>query len=224
MTSQASEADQVAHYFDTHAVDFDSIYEDASKGALRRLRDRLSRGTVIKRLDYVMAFARREQPATVLDVGCGAGRFDLPLAGRGAHVTGLDFAEEMIALATQRAQAAGLGERCTFLATDYLSWKAPAPFDLTLACGVFDYVSDPKPLMEKMPKDTAGTLILSFPKKWHPLVPLRAWRLKREGCPVFFYTRRQVEVLADRYLGGFQIESFGRDYLLSGRPVPPRAA
>jgi len=217
MPSQGSESDRVAHYFDKHAADFDSIYEESGKRVIRDLRDRLSRGTVLRRLEHVRALAAREQPSSVLDVGCGGGRFSIPLAMAGARVTGLDFAPEMIAMADRRAEEVGVGERCTFLAKDYLDWTAPEPFDLSLACGVADYVSDPGLLIEKMAADTRGTAIVSFPNKWHPLVPPRKIRLAMEGCPVFFYTRRQVEDLGRRYLEEFTVTTLGRDFMLIGR-------
>ncbi|MEX0990921.1 MAG: methyltransferase domain-containing protein [Actinomycetota bacterium] len=217
MPSRGSESEQVAHYFETHAADFDSIYEERGKGAVRDLRDRLSRGTVVKRLDHVRELASGLKPDRVLDVGCGGGRFSIPLAMAGSHVTGLDFAPEMIAMADRRANEVGAGERCTFLAEDYMGWTAPEPFGMSIACGVVDYVSDPGPLIEKMAADTRGTVIVSFPKRWHPLVPLRKVRLSMEGCPVFFYGRAQVEELGRRHLTEFTVSTLGRDYMLIGR-------
>ena len=216
-----AESKQVAQYFETHADDFDSIYEEKDKGAIRALRDRLSRGTVVQRLECVRAMAAKDRPERVLDVGCGAGRFAIPLAMAGSEVVGLDFAHEMIAIADRRAGEQGAADRCTFLAEDFLDWQAPEPFDLTIATGVLDYVSDPHPLMTKMAADTRGKVLVSFPKKWHPLVPLRKIRLSMEGCPVFFYTKADVQALGERYLkGGFTIEPLGRDYLLIGRSQP----
>lgn len=218
MPSQDSESKQVANYFETHAADFDSIYEEQDKGTVRQWRDKLSRGTVIQRLELAKAMAARDKPARVLDVGCGAGRFSIPLAALGSDVTGLDFAPEMVTMADAAAAEAGVGDKTTFLSTDYLTWDAKEKFDLTFACGVFDYVSDPKPLMQKMTKDTRGQLFLSFPKKVHVLVPLRKVRLTMEGCPVFFYTRADVQALADEFMADFTITSLGRDYMLIGSP------
>jgi len=44
----------------------------------------------------------------VLDMGCGTGRFTVPLAQRGAQVTGLDLSEAMLAVAASKLDEAGL--------------------------------------------------------------------------------------------------------------------
>src|SRR5687768_10407436 len=97
--SSTSDHDRVSRYFHEHAEDFDSIYDDAKKSPVRRLRDNLSRGTVVQRLEFVKARAWEWKPTTALDVGCGAGRFALALAAGGTNVVGLDFAEDMVKLA-----------------------------------------------------------------------------------------------------------------------------
>jgi len=44
----------------------------------------------------------------VLDMGCGTGRFTVPLAQRGAQVTGLDLSEAMLAVASSKLDERGL--------------------------------------------------------------------------------------------------------------------
>jgi ubiquinone/menaquinone biosynthesis C-methylase UbiE len=210
---------RVAGYFDRHAVDFDTIYEDR-KGWLRGLRDRLSRGTVVERLAFVEELAASRPPGRVLDVGCGSGRFAVALARRGWEAVGLDFAPEMVALADRAAAQAGVPQRCTFLAADFLEWEANGGFDLGLAIGVFDYVADPSPLLAKLAALTGGQVVLSFPKRVHPLVPLRWARLRAAGCPVWFYAQREVEALGRGHLGQFRVVPFHRDWLLVGEPPP----
>ncbi|HEX6235706.1 MAG TPA: class I SAM-dependent methyltransferase [Acidimicrobiales bacterium] len=51
---------------------------------------------------HVLSVADVGQGTKVLDCGCGAGRFALMASERGAEVAGLDAAEEMIAIASQR--------------------------------------------------------------------------------------------------------------------------
>lgn len=214
MSSRSDEAAMVARYFDDHAKDFDDIYA-TDKSALRRMRDRV-RGTVVQRLEFVDAVAAESKPQRVLDVGCGSGRFALRLAARGAEVVGLDFAGDMLELAERLAVEAGVGEKCSFVKADFLAWEADGAFDLGLAIGVVDYVADPAPLIAKLSDLTRGRLIVSFPRRLHPLVPLRYVRLRAADCPVHFYSRSQVEALGRSHVPDYRVIGFGRDYLLVG--------
>ncbi|MFP4181944.1 MAG: 23S rRNA (uracil(1939)-C(5))-methyltransferase RlmD [Thiohalospira sp.] len=54
----------------------------------------------------------------VLDLFCGLGNFSLPLASRGAEVTGVEGAESLVARARENAEANGLAARCRFLVDD----------------------------------------------------------------------------------------------------------
>src|SRR5262245_62838049 len=49
---------------------------------------------------------------TVLDVGTGTGRAAIALAARGGTVTGVDAADEMLAVARRRSQEAGVKVEC----------------------------------------------------------------------------------------------------------------
>ena len=216
MSSPSPEPERVARYFHEHAVDFDTIYDESRKGKVRELRDRLSRGTVVERLTFVDDLVRNDPPGRVLDVGCGSGRFSVSLARRGWEAVGLDFAEEMITLARDMADEAGVADRCRFEVADFLDWHDDEPFDLGLAVGVFDYVAEPAPLLAKLAAACSGRVVASFPKRYHPLVPIRWARLRAAGCPVHFYVRAQVEALGRAHLRRASVVSFKRDYLLVG--------
>lgn len=214
--SSSSAEDRVAKHFDVHAQDFDSIYE-TRKSLLRRVRDRLSRGTVVKRLKHIDHLGAALKPRRVLDVGCGSGRFCVTLAQHGADtVVGLDFAPEMLVLARQKAGDASVAEKCQFLEADFMQWEWDEPFDLVLAVGVLDYVPAAAPFVERLSKASRGQTVISFPRRFHPLVPVRAARLRLSGCPVFFYSRAEVEALARASFGRWEIKPFDRDYLLTG--------
>ena len=66
-----------------------------------------------------------------LDVGCGTGFLSLELAGRGHRVTGIDFAPEMLALAKDKAVAAGAQIRFEHADAENLPFAA-ASFDLVI--------------------------------------------------------------------------------------------
>ena len=61
---------------------------------------------------------RVRRGTSVLDVGCGVGRWSRELACRGARVTGIDLSPTMIAQAKRRAAAQGVAGRCRFLVQD----------------------------------------------------------------------------------------------------------
>jgi 2-polyprenyl-6-hydroxyphenyl methylase/3-demethylubiquinone-9 3-methyltransferase len=77
----------------------------------------------------------------ILDVGCGGGLISEPLARLGATVTGLDPAEENVAVA--RAHAAGQGLAIEYIAgtTDDLG-RAGRQFDCVCALEVVEHVPD----------------------------------------------------------------------------------
>jgi 2-polyprenyl-6-hydroxyphenyl methylase/3-demethylubiquinone-9 3-methyltransferase len=99
-----------------------------------------------------------------LDVGCGAGLLAEPLARLGAEVTGVDAAEENIAVA--RAHAAGAG-----LAIDYRCDDVAAlgltGYDLITAMEVIEHVSDKPAFVAALAAALApgGLLVVSTPNR-----------------------------------------------------------
>lgn len=79
----------------------------------------------------------------VLDVGCGVGRWSRVLAAKGARVTGIDLSPTMVAEATRRAAAAGLADRCRFLAQDLAELNAGRRYELILGVTVLQHILDP---------------------------------------------------------------------------------
>ena len=54
----------------------------------------------------------------LLDVGVGSGRVAVPLAMAGHQISGIDVSQPMLALARQRAAAAGMGDRLSLVQAD----------------------------------------------------------------------------------------------------------
>src|SRR5690349_24473028 len=81
-------------FFDGYAADFDHIYDDTGKGPIARFIDVRLRKEM--RIRFSNAFDAMDPLAgrSLLDAGCGGGRYAIPAAMAGAsHVLGLDLSE-----------------------------------------------------------------------------------------------------------------------------------
>ena len=130
-----------------------------------------------------------------LDVGCGNGLYSLELARRGAgKVVGLDIAEVMIDLCKRASETQGFDDRCTFIQTDLLAYTPESRFDVSFGIGLFDYISDPLPVLRKM-REYSDKAIMAFPRLWTWRAPVRKVRLSIKGCDVFFYSAARINKL-----------------------------
>lgn len=82
-------------------------------------------------IDMYRGFAERAG-GRVLEIGCGTGRVAIPLAQAGHAVTGVDRSRAMLDLARQKAQAAGVSDRLTFVEADMRGFDLNARFDLAI--------------------------------------------------------------------------------------------
>jgi SAM-dependent methyltransferase len=91
-------------------------------------------------------------PASVLDVGGGAGHQSFPLARAGYDVTLLDSSAAMLAKARQRLPAA-VRDRVTFVEADGADAEAAVGgrrFDAVLCHGVLGYLERPEPVLDQL--------------------------------------------------------------------------
>src|SRR6185436_11397477 len=118
------------------AVRFDRIYS-SEKPWPQRVLDAVFRKTISQRFDLIMADLPQDLTGRrVLDVGTGSGRYAVDLAARGASVTGVDFAGQMLTLAAEAASQRGLADRCRWVQGDFLQLNDLGDaFDFTLAIG-----------------------------------------------------------------------------------------
>lgn len=204
-------------HFDDCASRFDSYY-DRPTSSFKGFIDRNFRKSVTLRYLWTLGILEKTAPGkSILDVGCGSGRYSIALAQAGAkRVVGIDISPGMLEIARRNAESAGVAERCDFRLGEFLAMDCKGPFDFALALGFFEYLQDPGVHLRKLTALTSQEVFASFPIRMHWLTPQRKLRYFLRGIPVHFYTER--EILSLLYRAGLavsRIERLGRDFALS---------
>lgn len=204
----SSEIDAQSRFWNAEAEAFSNIYSH-DKSRFGRWLDEVFRKDMYERYEFTLKACEPVAGRSFLDVGCGNGLYSVELGRRGAGtVVGLDIAEGMLERCRTAAAAAGVDDRCTFIHSDLLNYEPDTKFDVSFGIGLFDYISDPLPVLTKMRAVTSGTAIMAFPRLGTWRAPVRKVRLTIKGCAVYFYSRKKVDRLIRE--AGFQNHSVSR--------------
>jgi len=186
------------NYWNNEADAFSRIYSHR-KSRLSNMLDSVFRKDMYERYVFTIKHCEPIKDRTFLDVGCGNGLYSLELARKGARrVLGIDIAEVMVGLCKEASRKENLDGVCEFQQTDLLEYKGSEKFDVSFGIGLFDYISDPLPVLKKMREMSTDKVILAFPRLWTWRAPVRKARLNARGCDVYFYTRAQIKELMDQ--------------------------
>jgi 2-polyprenyl-3-methyl-5-hydroxy-6-metoxy-1,4-benzoquinol methylase len=187
-------SDRTAQFFDSYARDFAALYGNENRFP-QSLVNRYLRRSMVLRYEKSLEGCQPIEGRTVLDVGCGPGHYSVELARRGAaRVVGIDFAPGMVALATERAKAAGVAERCTFQVGDFGAFPASETFDYAIVMGFMDYVADPEAVVRKVLGHARSRAFFSFPAAGGILAWQRQLRY-RSRCDLFLYEEARLDAL-----------------------------
>jgi len=182
-------------FWNSEADAFQRIYTHRKSPFANRL-DQIFRKDMYERYTFTIEHCEPVKDRTFLDVGCGNGMYSLELARRGAaKVVGIDIAEVMIDLCRKSSQEKNLDDVCSFIQTDLLDYKPESTFDVSFGIGLFDYISDPLPVLKRMREVSTDKAIMAFPRLWTWRAPVRKVRLARKGCDVYFYSKARIEQL-----------------------------
>ncbi|MGE5340238.1 MAG: class I SAM-dependent methyltransferase [Candidatus Omnitrophota bacterium] len=207
---------EVETHFHTTYKNFDSYY-DEKKNVVSKLIDRTLRRSMAMRFDKVIASIAPYEGKTVLDVGCGTGRYCFALLDKGIrYAEGIDFAENMIREANALARQHHLENNCRFMRADFLQMTIDEPFDHVFAMGVLDYIDQPIPFVRKMAQSAKQSVMVSFPSKGGMIQTMRKFIFRNiKKCPVYFYTEDDVRHIAEHSgARNFVIHKLSKDYFL----------
>jgi SAM-dependent methyltransferase len=84
--------------------------------------------------DYICGLIQKYQPGatSILDLGCGTGRHDMLLSGKGYSVTGIDMSEEMLSVARSQT-GSGNCLNPEFLQGDIRTFRMDRSFDVVVS-------------------------------------------------------------------------------------------
>ena len=184
----SKKTETVQSYWDARSDLFGNYYKKPSSF------DRVFRKGVYERQAIAVQACKEIPNAKVLDIGSGPGVNSVSLiknAGA-AHVFGVDFAQHMIDYADNTAKEEGVGDKCTFVLGDVLTYDfGDRKFDYAYALGVFDYIEDAQALLSRMSQLSTGSFMASWPENGIRM----ALRRYRYTCPLFHYTEQQIKDL-----------------------------
>jgi len=112
----------------------------------------------------IAGFLSPLEGASVLDVGTGTGRAAIALAQRGAHVTGIDASDEMLAVARVRAREAQVSVR--FLHGDVHALNiSDRAFDSVVCLRVLMHTPDWRRSLRELCRVARDRVVLDYPAR-----------------------------------------------------------
>lgn len=203
------------NYFHRRIDNFDEVYNGKSKG-LKSFWNNTIRASVKARLNLAFEILGDFNGRSVLDIGCGSGRYMIPAAEKGAsNVVGLDAAAGAIEKAKKLMAEFKVDDKAEFIEMEFLEWSDDRKFDIVFAVGYFDYIFNPIDHLKKMTELSNGVIYASFPKVWSIFTITRKIRLALNKCPVRHYTKSGIKKILDGAgCENYTIRSVYRDYVV----------
>jgi SAM-dependent methyltransferase len=202
-------------YFHRNIETFDNIYT-GKRGRFYSTLDNFIRASVKARFNLAFEMLGDLGGKSVLDIGCGSGRYMFRAAQNNAdYIAGIDAAPGALEEARKIATDLGIEKKMEFIEGDFLERVPDRKFEVIFAVGYFDYIFNPGDHLKQMVEISDGFIYASFPKRWTPLTVTRKIRLTLNHCPVRFYSKKSIyKVLREVGVENFELKSIFRDYIL----------
>lgn len=105
---------------------FEQLFENYSKSYDKEI---FTQGT-LQEVDFIEKEIGFNKNISILDVGCGTGRYSIELAKRGYEITGFDLSDDQLKAAREKAAEANV--EIQFLQMDARNFKMEVKFDLAI--------------------------------------------------------------------------------------------
>ena len=195
---------KVQSYFNRSAEKFDRLHHKT--GFISYCLNRLFRKTLYQRAESTLLQILQCGAKSVLDVGSGSGVNAVLFAQSGVqNVIGVDYAQGMVDLAISK-RPPELASRVSYVQADFLTWEPlEVKFDCVVALGVFDYLELPDIFLKKMVSCARKKVLFSAPIKGGLRAFQRSLRYRLKNCPLYFYSRSQLDGLMLVHTTSFKI-------------------
>lgn len=98
----------------------------------------------------IKSFIGNVKNKNILDLGCGTGRYTIPLSKKGADVVGVDFSKGMLKKAKIKAKETGV--KVELINADITKYSPKKKFDIVLSMLVQDHIKNIDKLIENISK------------------------------------------------------------------------
>lgn len=215
----------VRAYFERAADSFDRLYSEDGQGPFWRWVNSRFRSDIIARFLRTCEHVKQARARSVLDVGCGSGRYLAAFAQLGVErLAGIDISAPMLDLARRHLATAGRVD-VELICGNFDEYATNQRFDVVVAMGFFDYQADPVAVLARMRALARHSVIASFPSRHWFRTPLRQARYRIKKCPVYFYDPRRIMDIAEQagyaYAETVKLPGAGMDYVTTLRVGVP---
>lgn len=214
MDSQSQHSKRVKSFFDCRGESFDSIYRKDEKGRLiGNWIDKHFRRNIHFRFEETLKHISDKNIRSIIDVGCGPGRYCVEYLRMGKKVVGIDLSAEMLTIAERACKRVTRDGNIRFVNANYLDHEFDERFDVAVLMGLFDYIEDARSMLKKLKRDVKTLILASFPKRHGILAVQRKIRYQLRNCPLYLYSKDNLEDLLNKTnLTQYDVTDFDREF------------
>ncbi|HEX7860549.1 MAG TPA: class I SAM-dependent methyltransferase [Verrucomicrobiae bacterium] len=129
-------------------------------------------GVAQAEIQFQEKWIAKKKGGDFLEIGCFRGSsVSMKMVEASRHYTGLELSPKAAEVFRGRIKSAGLTEKGTVIATDFLAWQTEQKFDLIYAHGVLHHFADPEPVFQRIASllKPDGVLLFTEPCAVNPL-------------------------------------------------------